>query len=257
MTSAIYEGWLRHRRSSPKAHDFKYRVFMPFLRLDELPALFDSSLLWSARGPAPARFKRSDFYGDPGKPLDEAVRDRVLEETGERPEGPIYLLANLRYFGFITNPIACYYCYDKDGETLRFILAEVTNTPWNERHSYILRAPENGGWLRTEFDKSFHVSPFHPMDMQYHWHSNDPGEKICLHLANHQQGKRVFDATLSLQRREISPAVLRRFLWRYPVMTCKVIAAIYWEALKIWLKGNPYHPHPPSTTASTARVINE
>ncbi len=251
MTSAIYEGWVRHRRTTPKAHDFKYRVFMPFLRLDELPELFEKSWLWSAKRPALARFKREDFFGDPAKPLEDEVRDRVLAATGRRPKGPIYLLANLRYFGYIMNPIACYYCYDESGEHLEAIVAEVTNTPWDERHAYVLRAPEDGGWLRTRFDKTFHVSPFHPMDMEYHWHSNSPADKLCLHLANHQDGERVFDATLSLQRHEITASSLRRFLWRYPVMTAKVAAGIYYEAFKIWLKGNPYHPHPPSTASVT------
>ena len=249
MTSAIYEGWVRHRRMSPREHRFKYRVFMPYLRLDELPELFDSSWTWSARRPAPARFKREDFLGDPALPLDESVRRRVAEETGKRPQGPIYLLANLRYFGFIMNPISCYYCFSEDGAELEYLVAEVNNTPWNERHSYVLRAPREGGWLKTQFAKDFHVSPFNPMDMTYHWHSNTPAEKLCLHLANSSGGERVFDATLSLQRVELSPATLNRFLWRYPVMTAKVMGAIYWEALRLWVKGVPYHPHP-STTAS-------
>ena len=124
MTSAIYEGWVRHRRVSPRELRFKYRVFMPYLRLDELPELFDGSLTWSARRPAPARFRREDFLGDPALPLDESVRRRVAEETGRRPEGPIYLLANLRYFGFIMNPVSCYYCFDAD-QRLRYILVDV------------------------------------------------------------------------------------------------------------------------------------
>ena len=253
MTSAIYEGWVRHRRTTPKAHDFKYKVFMPFLRLDELPELFEKSWLWSAKRPALARFKREDFFGDPAKPLEDEIRDKVLTETGRRPKGPIYLLANLRYFGYIMNPIACYYCYDESGENLEALVAEVTNTPWDERHAYVLRAPKDGGWLRTRFDKTFHVSPFNPMDMEYRWHSNTPADKLCLHLANHQDGERIFDATLSLQRHQMTPATLRHYLWRYPVMTAKVAGAIYWEALRLWLKGNPFHPHP----TSTASVTNE
>ena len=251
MTSAIYEGWVRHRRSSPREHQFKYRVFMPYLRLDELPQLFDGSLTWSARRPAPARFKRSDFLGDPSVPLEEAVRQRVEEETGQRPTGPIYLLANLRYFGFIMNPISCYYCFDNSGSQLEYLVAEVNNTPWNERHSYVLQGPRSGQWLKTRFAKSFHVSPFHPMDMEYHWHSNTPGEKLCLHLGNSSAGEQIFDATLSLQRHELSRATLNRFLWRYPVMTAKVMGAIYWEALRLWLKGVPYHSHPSSTASIT------
>ena len=253
MSSALYEGWVRHRRTSPKQHKFQYRVFMAYLRLDELPQLFDRNMFWSARRPALAWFKRSDFLGDPAQPLDSAVRDRVQEVTGNRPSGPIYLLANLRYFGFIINPISCYYCYSEDGSELEYLVAEVNNTPWNERHSYVLRAPGNGAWLRTSFAKEFHVSPFNPMNMQYNWHSNEPGNKLCLHMANSTDGNTVFDATLSMQRHELSNGSLNRLLWRYPLMTAKVVAAIYWQALRLWLKGLPFYSHP----SRTASVINE
>lgn len=249
MSSAIYEGWVVHRRTSPREHRFRYRVFMPYLRLDELPDLLDRSPFWSGRGPALARFKREDFLGDPALPLEEAVRRRVQEETGHRPAGPIYLLANLRYFGFIMNPIACYYCFDETGQHLEYLVAEVNNTPWNERHSYVLPGPRADGWLKTRFAKTFHVSPFHPMDMEYHWRSNTPGDKLCLHLGNDNDGERVFEATLSMERVELTGANLNRFIWRYPLMTAKVMGAIYLEAMRLWFKGIPYHPHP-STTAS-------
>ncbi len=244
MTSAIYKGWVRHRRFAPNEHRFSYRVFMLYLRLDELPHKFDRVPGWSARGPALARFRREDFHGPADIPLDTAIRNRVEKETGRRPRGPIYLLANLRYFGYIINPLACYYCYSQDGQHLEYIVAEVNNTPWDERHSYVLRANEDQRWLRTQFRKDFHVSPFHPMDMTYHWHSNMPGEKLCLHLANHQDQEKVFDASLSLQRQPMTRGALLATLALYPVMTLKVAAAIYWQALRLWLKGTPIHPHP-------------
>ena len=250
MKSAIYTGTVRHRRLKPAGHAFSYKVFMPYLDLDELPALLDRVPAWSARRPALARFRRSDFLGDARRPLKEAVYDRVEEVTGERPCGPVRLLANLRYFGFIINPISCYYCFAEDGETLRFLVAEVTNTPWGESHSYVLRAPEQGNWLQTDFAKAMHVSPFHPMDMTYHWRSNTPEQKLVLHLANSQAGERIFDATLSLQR---EPATARNLLWqlcRYPFMTARVGVAIYWQALRLWLKGNPFYSHPRLQTAS-------
>tara|TARA_R110002073_G_scaffold1286_1_gene9038 strand:+ start:9375 stop:10145 length:771 start_codon:yes stop_codon:yes gene_type:complete len=244
MTSRIYEGIVRHRRHTPREHAFSYRVAMPFLRVDEIPALLAGSRLWSARGRALGEFRRSDFLGDPRVALDTAVRDRVQRETGERPSGPVYLLANLRYFGFSMNPISCYYCYNADESRLEYVVAEVTNTPWNERHSYVLRGPAQGRWLRTEFDKAMHVSPFNPMDMRYHWRSNTPDQRLLVHLENHREGARVFDATLSLSARELSPAALNRLLLNYPFMTAKVGLAIYWQALKLFFKGVPLHAHP-------------
>lgn len=244
MRSCLYQGWLRHRRFSPREHQFSYRVFMPYICLDELPELFRSRWLWSASHWAPARFVRSDFLGDPARPLQDEVRDRVHRETGERPCGPIYLLANLRYFGFQMNPLVCYYCFNEDETRLEYLVAEVTNTPWNQRHSYVLKAPDQGRWLRQEFAKALHVSPFNPMAMRYHWRSNTPRERLSIHLANSTPEGTVFDATLSLRALPMTTGNLNSILWRHPLMTAKVGLAIYWQALRLFMKGVPFHSHP-------------
>ncbi|MCB1709973.1 MAG: DUF1365 domain-containing protein [Halioglobus sp.] len=246
MRSRLYEGVVRHRRLHPTPHEFSYRVFMPYICLDELPELFDDNWLWSARGVAPACFRRSDFLGDPGLPLQQEVRRRIREETGADHRGPIYLLANLRYFGISMNPIACYYCFSEDESRLEFLVAEVNNTPWNERHSYVLPGPGRGRWLNTEFDKQFHVSPFNPMDMRYHWRSSTPDHRLVLHLANSDAGRKVFDASLSLSARPMTTANLNRTLWRYPLMTARIALAIYWQALRLFIKRAPVYSHPSS-----------
>ena len=247
MKSRLYVGTLRHRRHQPREHAFDYRVFMPYLHLGEIDEVLKLSPFWSRQRFAPAGFRREDFHGNPALGLEDAVRQRIHEETDELTRGPIYLLANLRSFGFQMNPLCCYYCFDEDGETLRYLVAEVTNTPWNERHSYVLPAAAGQRVLRTQFDKSLHVSPFNPMAMRYHWRSNLPGERLAIHLENHSERGLEFDATLAMQARELTARSMHHVLWQFPLMTAKVAGAIYWQALKLFLKRIPYHPHPHGT----------
>ncbi|WP_237056957.1 DUF1365 domain-containing protein [Microbulbifer sediminum] len=250
MESAIYSGWVQHRRLAPRGHRFRYRVFMVYLDLGELEQVLAMSPLWSRSRWAPARFRREDFFGDPALGVDEAVRRRVQEETGERPQGPVRVLANWRYFGYNMNPISTYYCFDRSGKDVQWVMLDVHNTPWNERHSYVLDCRDGGIRGRSssvqkgEFDKDFHVSPFMPMEQAYRWRSVTPGERLSIFLQNLQDGKPVFDATLSLKREELSPRTLNLTLIQYPLMTVKVITAIYWQALRLWLKRVPIFTHP-------------
>ena len=253
MKSRLYTGTLRHRRHLPRPHVFTYRVFMPFLHLDEIDEVLGLCRLWSRRRLSAARFRREDFLGDPNRSLQDEVRRRIREETGAEHRGPIYMLANLRYFGLQMNPLACYYCFDDDETTLEYLVAEVTNTPWTERHSYVLSGAPGQRVLREDFDKVFHVSPFNPMAMRYRWRSNRPGKRLAIHLENHTPRGREFDATLALGAEPLSAAALRRVLWRFPLMTAKVAAAIYWQALQLFLKRVPVHPHPKTTRPSEAR----
>lgn len=247
MKSAIYFGQVRHRRLAPVEHRFRYRMFMLYLDLAELPDLFDRHWLWSARRPAIARFRRQDHLGDPGLPLDESVRRLVAREGGRRPAGPIRLLTHLSYFGYVFNPVSFYYCFDVDDTRVETIVAEVNNTPWGERHCYVLPQRLNAagpGRGRHFPDKAMHVSPFMPMDVAYDWRFSEPDERLTVHMENAREGRKIFDATLTLEREEITSAALARALAGYPLMTLKVIAAIHWQALRLWIKGAPVHDHP-------------
>jgi uncharacterized protein len=248
MNSCIYKGWVRHRRVAPTDNRFRYRLFMLYLDLAELPGLFDGTPGWSARRPSLAWFRRADYLGPASLPLDVAVRNLVEARTGVRPAGPIRLLTHLRYFGYCLNPVSFYYCYDPAGERLVTIVAEITNTPWGERHQYVLPAGAQSTPLkRFEFDKRFHVSPFMPMEIQYHWCFNAPCDRLVVHMRNFRELRFMFDATLSLRREPISPGALVGALLRFPAMTLQVVAAIHFQAFRLWCKRTPFYPHPKPT----------
>lgn len=248
MESCLYEGWTRHRRFDPVVHSFSMRLFMVYLDLEELSSVFEGRWLWSAERPALACFRRQDHLGDPRVPLHAAVRDLVEERSGRRPAGPIRLLTHLRYFGYAFNPVSLFYCFGEDGSRLDAIVAEVTNTPWNERYCYVLSAEgDDGGGKVCRFvtSKDFHVSPFMGMDSSYRWSFATPGRHLGVGIDSYAGGeKRLFRASLSMHRREITSGSLARALVRYPVMTAQVIARIYWEAQRLRRKRVPIHPHP-------------
>jgi DUF1365 family protein len=251
-------------------------LFQLYLDLSELPELFDPYLLWSARRPAIAWFRREDHFGDPATPLDDCVRDEVQRQTGSRPDGPIRLLTNLRYFGYVINPVSYFYCFSADSNRLQTVLAEVHNTPWGERHCYVLPSPVNSatGAVQTMWnDKDFHVSPFMQMAMRYRWNVTEPGERLAIHIENHatapgelsdqtddpvesafaKKSRQPFDVTLSMQRTAISGRSLRNALLRHPCMTASVAAGIYWQAMRLWWKNVPFVPHPGARGNQTRR----
>lgn len=247
MQSCIYIGDLYHHRYLPRENKFQYTVFFMYLDLAELPHLFDGRWFWSIDRSNVANFKRSDYLGPANVPLEQAVCDKVENTLGQRPSGPIRMLTHLRYFGHCFNPVSFYYCYNKEDTRVEYIVAEITNTPWGDRHSYVLGENQNEGEgtrKRYQFDKDFHVSPFMDFDFQYDWRFDEPGEALFIHMINTKAGKKFFEAQLSLQRRELIGGALAKVLVRFPAMTIKVLSMIYWQAFRLWLKKTPYYEHP-------------
>ena len=245
MNSAIYTGTVTHRRRTPVGHAFCFRLFMLYVDLGELPQVLDGV------PPLLARFRREDYLGDPAIPLDIAVRDLVQERLGFRPAGSVRMLAHLRYFGHCFNPVVFYWCFAPDGERVEAVVAEVTNTPWGERHAYVVAGEGNAEHvLESRHEKAMHVSPFMPMEMTYHWRIATPGEQLALTIENRDaDGALVFGAQLALRRRALTRSALVRVLARHPAMTLRVLAGIYGQALRLRLKGARWHAHPTRAAA--------
>ena len=258
--SAVYEGWVRHRRFEPIEHRFRYRLFLMYLDLDELPSVLDPYPGWSARRRALACFRREDFIGDPARPPAECARDAVEAKTGCRPAGPVRLLAGLRYLGHSFNPVSFYYCFDSAGARVEAVVADVRNIPWGEWHAYVLaRGRREGPVLSEEIDKALHVSPLLGMDQAYAFRADEPGARLTVHIESRARASgerggsgageerpvpKSFDATLSLRRRELSRPLMARLLVRYPALSLQVVARIYAQSLRLKLKGARYFPHP-------------
>ena len=247
MHSCIYVGRVQHRRFSPTEHRFRYGLSLVYLDLEEVPGLLHGGCGLYQGHFSPGSFRRDDHLGDAATPLADSVRELVAAKTGDRPVGPIRLLTQLRRYGYYFSPLNLYYCFDRNGSEVQSVVAEVSNTPWREMHCYVLWSG-NRVWsserLRFHHSKGFHVSPFMDMDFDYHWRLNNPAQALKVNLANHRSGQRVFAADMVLQRRPLTRVQNFRSWLRYPWSTAQVVVAIYYQALRLWMKKCPYYPHP-------------
>lgn len=242
MQHALYTGSVEHRRQIPKSHGFRYSLHMWFFNLDRLGDVPQFPPWFALEGGRWAinRFSRRDYLGDPAIPLGISVRQRMVELTGEAVSGEVFGLINLRTLGLYFSPVNFYYGYDRDGNLSHF-LAEVSNTPWNQRHHYAYRlfqAP-----FHMDQDKHFHVSPFNPLTQRYRWSIEAPGKNLAVTIEIEDQRGEIFAARLRLQRQPLSRETLLPALVKKPVMTAFVVGGIYLQALKIYLKGIPYIPY--------------
>ncbi len=251
---ALYTGTVAHRRLAPRAHAFSYAVALCYLDVDHVAEVLACYPWWSSKPWRPVRFVRSDYLGDPRRPLGAEVRRVVAEQVGEDPAGPVWMLTQLRTWGWLFNPLTLYFCFRPGGRELAAVVAEVTNTPWGERCRYVFAASP-GGRVEATVDKAMHVSPFLDMAQVYRFEIEAPGPSISVRVRCSTRDVTVLEASMDLQRRRLDRRSMTTVLFTHPAMTMKVSAAIYLEALRLALKGVPFHPHPKKQRRSVVPSI--
>lgn len=240
MKSAFYYGTVAHRRYLPQKHQFRYPFFMWFLNLDQIEMIPDVGIWFSVRRFALSRFNRADYLGPDDEPLSVSIKKRMESLTGRPVQGEVCGLMNLRTLGLYFSPVNFYFGYDVDG-CCTHLLAEVSNTPWNERHCYAHDLTEKRRPLVNQ--KQFHVSPFNPMEQEYRWFVDPPKDSTSIRIEVHDQRGHVFDAEIDLKKRDLSRSAIMPELMKRPIMTAFIVVGIYWQALKIFLKKIPYIPY--------------
>ncbi len=245
MHSGMYHGVVAHVRTQPTRHSLRYRLCMFYLDLDELPQVLSYGRLASADRRACVRFNAGDYLTDHAGTLKERVAHVVSDATGATVNGPIRLLTHPRYWGYIFNPVSFFYVFDARGTQVEFVVAEITNTPWQERHSYVLDCrQQTTREFEFKFDKAFHISPFMGMRQQYQWRLQAPADVVNVNMVTLEHEEPIFNASMRLEYKPLSQRAVLNELVRFPAMTAKVTAGIYWNALLLKLKGTPFHAHP-------------
>ncbi|MFK7827616.1 MAG: DUF1365 domain-containing protein [Oligoflexales bacterium] len=252
LNSCIYEGTVSHQRLTPSKHDFSYQACMLYLDIDEIPTILKKTRFFSYQKPNLMWFNREDYIGAQKGSIREAINEIIFKKFSRTVQGPIRLLSHVRTFGFVFNPVTFYYCFD-NSEQLEYIVAEIENTPWGQRFTYVLPITnESASCHRFRFQKDFHVSPFLPMDMEYYWMFTDPKQLLNCRMYNFKQGSLAFSAQLTLKRVPLRNQSLNRIVFKYPLITWQVLLRIYWQALRLYIKKVPVFDHPdPKNRKST------
>lgn len=255
LPDGIYQGWVQHQRYLPNTHRFQYPVAMLLMDLDKQPAHFAKSRFWSLERFNLISFYRRDYLQHPAQDLKTAVSKLIEESYNEPFVGQVQVLTHPRYLGVIFNPVTFYFC--SSNGSLKYIVAEINNTPWNERHAYVLQVSSQTQPLTFNFDKQFHVSPFMPMAMHYQWQFELEEDAIWINMQLNQDDEPQFDATLKMQFQPFTAKNMRRLPLRFPMQTLAVVWRIYWQAFRLWLKKTPFFNHPNSQQKQTASAKGE
>ena len=248
--SAIYFGQVMHARLRPLQHRFRYKVFSFLIDLDELPALDRDHRMFSHN-----RWNLFSFWDRDHGPQDEQtdskglrgwIESELARNGLEDSAWRIRILCFPRVLGFVFNPLSIWFCHRRDG-SLGAVLYEVHNT-FGERHGYLIALPRTGakhdGRLTHRCRKGFYVSPFMDMDALYRFNLRPPGARVALAIHQSRRDEPQMIATLAGARIAFSDRSLMAALWRNPLLTWKVIGAIHWQALRLWLKGARTHRRP-------------
>jgi hypothetical protein len=248
LRSALYDGRVWHRRFKPRLHTLAYRIPMILLDLDELAVLDRRLRLLSIGRFNLMDFRESDHLDGSATPLKAQV-DAILAAGGFMPGGRVRLLCMPRVLGSVFNPLSVYFCKAPDGR-LQAILYEVNNT-FGQRHSYLLAADDSDPAVRQTCEKRFYVSPFNGLDMSYGFRVVPPGgfadpQPMSVRIDVSDAEGLLMSAAFTGARQVLSDRTLMAAWLRHPLLMAKVVGAIHWEALKLWLKGVRLTDRPPA-----------
>ena len=245
--SALYPGWVMHRRLRPRHHRFKYRVFAMLVDLDELPRLDRALSLFKWNRWGVFSFQDGD-HGPAGRNQSlKSWLDDLLAAAGITANGPRRVLCYPRILGYVFNPLSVWFCHDADG-VLRAMIYEVHNT-YEERHAYVFACDADSELMRHDCAKDFYVSPFLSADCRYHFRTLPPAGRVAVTILEDEAGAPILNASFAGTRRALSDGALLAMLFSYPLMTLKVVVAIHFEAVRLMLKGISRHPHRPRTAS--------